>query len=100
MCFCVHTPCGVWVRIMLRLPHQFLEWLLKEAKDPSVIHDLLWLFNCALVEHPMQQMAAAKAKEKDDQKDQKVLTTFLTFPLLSTSLFVWFVRVRSQMKAS
>ena len=55
---------------------QFLEWLLNKVREPSIIHDILWQFNCALASHPVQQIAAKvkAAKEKDDneQKNDKV----------------------------
>ena len=37
------------------------------------MHDVLWKFNSALREHPVQQMAAKmKAKEEKAQKNDKV----------------------------
>ena len=48
--------------------------------EPSVIHDILWQFNCALSNHPVEQMAskvkAAKLKEEVAKKDDKVKTMF------------------------
>ncbi len=53
---------------------QFIEWLLKNMSEPSIVHDILWQFNSALREHPVQQMAAkVKAKVEKAQKNDKVL---------------------------
>lgn len=51
---------------------QFLEWLLLKVEEPSIIHDVLWQFNCALSEHPVQQMAARMKAEGKGQKNSKV----------------------------
>ena len=51
---------------------QFLEWLLQKVKEPSIIHDVLWLFNCSLSEHPVQQMVARRKAEEKGQKNTKV----------------------------
>ncbi len=62
----------------MKLSLQFLEWLLLNVKEPSVIHDILWQFNCALSDHPVQQMAtkvkAEREKEEKGQKNEKVCT--------------------------
>ncbi len=48
------------------------------VKDPSIIHDVLWQFNCALSDHPVTQMAtkvkAEREKEEKGQKNEKVCT--------------------------
>lgn len=51
---------------------QFLEWLLLKVTEPSIIHDVIWQFNCALSEHPVQQMAAKMKAEGKGQKNSKV----------------------------
>ena len=58
--------------IQFLLSLQFLEWLLQKVKEPSIIHDVLWLFNCSLSEHPVQQMVARKKAEEKGQKNSKV----------------------------
>jgi hypothetical protein len=53
-----------------------LEWLLNKVSEPAVIHDVLWQFNCSLVNHPVQQIAAkvkaVKEREENEQKNEKV----------------------------
>lgn len=52
--------------------------------EPSIIHDVLWLFNCSLSEHPVQQMAAKlKAEEGQGQKNSKV------YSVISYKLTLW-----------
>ena len=57
---------------------QFLEWLLNKVYEPSIIHDILWQFNCSLANHPIQQIAAkvkaAREREENEQKNEKVRT--------------------------
>ncbi len=43
--------------------------------EPSIIHDVLWQFNCSLSEHPVQQMVARKKAEEKGQKNSKVSIT-------------------------
>ena len=44
-----------------------------KVEEPSIVHDVLWLFNCSLSEHPVQQMAAKVKAEAKGQKNSKVL---------------------------
>ncbi len=46
---------------------------MKKMSESSIVHDILWQFNSALREHPVQQMAAkVKAKVEKAQKNDKV----------------------------
>ena len=56
---------------------QFLEWLLLKVMEPSIVHDVLWQFNCSLSEHPVQQMVARRKAEEKGQKNSKVTITYL-----------------------
>lgn len=43
-----------------------------KVEEPSIVHDVLWQFNCALSEHPVQQMATRmKAEREKGEKEQK-----------------------------
>ena len=58
--------------------------MLKKVEEPSIVHDILWQFNCALASHPVQQMAtrmkAEREKEEKEQKNEKV-TASLTLTM-------------------
>ncbi len=45
---------------------------MNKVHEPSIIHDVLWQFNCALASHPVQQIAAkVKAEREKDDKEQR-----------------------------
>jgi E3 ubiquitin-protein ligase MYCBP2 len=50
---------------------KFLQWLLHESTDPTVIHDILWQFMSSVSDHPMVQSSHRTKSENDDKKDDK-----------------------------
>jgi len=54
---------------------------LQKVEEPSIVHDILWQFNCSLASHPVQQMAARikaeREREEKGQKNEKVATTYI-----------------------
>ena len=54
---------------------------MQKVEEPSIVHDILWQFNCSLASHPVQQMAARikaeREREEKGQKNEKVATTYI-----------------------